>query len=100
MLFESDGGNRTVAGAPEPLATDHGIRSSHITVCSSTLSEFCQGNIRNWVMPFVQLTAKVMGMPNYRVQVSDGPHAGLKSLPTLESAMAYRDCCDRVFALF
>jgi hypothetical protein len=42
-------------------------------------------------MPFVQLTAKVMGMPNYRVQVFKGPQAGAKSFPTLEEAMAHRD---------
>jgi hypothetical protein len=30
-------------------------------------------------------------MPNYRVQVVDGPHAGVKSFPTLEAAIAHRE---------
>ncbi len=37
--------------------------------------------------------AKVMVivMTNYRVQVFEGPQAGVKSFPTLEAAMAHRD---------
>ena len=39
----------------------------------------------------VRLRATLIGMANYRVHVSDGPHTGVKLFPSLEAAIAYRD---------
>ena len=39
----------------------------------------------------VLLRATLISMAEYRVQVSEGPHTGIKLFPNLEAAIAYRD---------